>query len=203
MEQWPAQKVLPVVHHLKKAKTFYMKKILVVVASFLAVQAGAQIKQATLQASGLTCAMCSKAIYKSLEKLPFAEKIQSNIKESSFTITFKPNEAVDFDAIKMAVEDAGFAVANLKVTANFNEVAIANDAHVVIGGESLHFLNVKPQVLKGDNVFQVIDKKFVSDKVHSKYAAATKMPCYTSGVMENNTGLQYQSSATRIYHVTI
>lgn len=169
----------------------------------MAFNAGAQIKQASLQASGLTCAMCSKAIYKSLEKLTFAEKIQSNIKESSFTITFKPNEAVDFDAIKKAVEDAGFAMANLKVTANFNDVAIANDTHVIVGGESLHFLNVKPQVLKGDNVFQVIDKKFVSDKVHSKYAAATKMPCYTSGVMENKTNSQGQTSATRIYHVTI
>ncbi|MCY7422752.1 MAG: heavy-metal-associated domain-containing protein [Chitinophagaceae bacterium] len=180
-----------------------MKKIFVIIASLLVIQSEAQFKQATLQASGLTCAMCSKAIYKSLEKLVFAEKIQSNIKESSFTITFKQNEAVDFDAIRKAVEDAGFAVANLKVTANFNDVSVANDSHVVVDGKSLHFLNVKSQVLKGDNVLQVIDKKFVSDKVYNKYAAATKMQCFTSGVMENTTGKQGQSTATRIYHVTI
>lgn len=178
-----------------------MKKLLFVFALIITLNATAQFKQATLQASGLTCAMCSKAIYKSLEKLPFAEKIQSNIKESSFIILFKPDTSPDFDAIKKAVEDAGFAMANLKVTASLKEVAVKNDAHVNIDGKQFHFLNVQSQVLNGEHVFQVVDKKFVSDKVYNKFAASTKMACLSTGTMEQAGG--QGKSATRIYHVTI
>ena len=180
-----------------------MKKIFVIIASLLLVQAKAQFKQATLQASGLTCAMCSNAIYKALQKLPFAEKVQSNIKESSFTITFKQGQAVDFDAIRKSVEDAGFSMANLKVKANFDGVAVSNDAHLVMNGKNLHFLDVKQQTLKGEQTLQVVDKKFVADKVYKKYAALTKMDCVKSGMMQSCCIKEAKGTGTRIYHVTI
>jgi len=45
--------------------------------AIVAVQA--QISSATLQASGLTCAMCTKAINKSLEQLNFVESVKPDI----------------------------------------------------------------------------------------------------------------------------
>lgn len=180
-----------------------MKKIFAIIFSVLVYQVNAQFKEATLTASGLTCAMCSNAIYKSLQKLPFAGKISSNIKQSSFTISFTENTVADFDAIKKAVESAGFSIADLKVKANFESTKIANDAHVDIQGRTLHFLNVKPQTIKGEQTFKVVDKKFLSDKEYKKYASISKMQCLKTGTMESCCIKEGNEGGKRIYHVTI
>jgi copper chaperone CopZ len=180
-----------------------MKKTLIIIFSLMVMQLNAQFKEATLIASGLTCAMCSNSIYKSLQKLPFAGNITSNIKASSFTISFKENTVADFDAIKRAVESAGFSVATLKVKANFSDTKINNDTHLEMQGKTLHFLNVKSQTLKGDQTFQVVDKKFVSDKEYKKYASSTKMECVKTGKMESCCTKETTGVDKRIYHVTI
>lgn len=181
-----------------------MKKLLVIIlASFLTMQVNAQIKQAILQASGLTCAMCSNAINKALQKLPYTEKVQSNIKESSFTVYFKDGEDVDFDGIRKAVEGAGFSVAKLQVKGNFDNVRVNNDTHVKWNGENLHFLNVKQQTLQGEQTLQIVDKKFVAEKVYKKYAANTKMECVKSGFMANCCTKDNNTAGNRIYHVTL
>ena len=95
-----------------------MKKVLVIILAFLALQAEAQFSKATLQASGLTCAMCSNAINKALQAIPFVASVKSDIKNSSFNISFKENANVNIDALKKAVEDAGFSVAKLNLTGN-------------------------------------------------------------------------------------
>ena len=180
-----------------------MKKILFIIAAFITLQTSAQVKQVTLQASGLTCSMCSNSINKALSKLPFTERVQPNIKESSFTIQFKNGSVVDFDALRKAVEGAGFSVAKMQVKANFDKVKIGNDAHITFQGKTLHFLGVKEQTLSGDQVFQIVDKKFVSDKVYNKYAAITKMECVKTGVMQNCCAKDSKSTNNRIYHVTV
>ena len=65
-----------------------------------------QLHTARIQATGLTCALCSKAIYKSLEKLSPIEKVTADIKSSTFSIQFKKDAAVNPDELKAAVEDA-------------------------------------------------------------------------------------------------
>lgn len=162
----------------------------------------AQISKATLTASGLTCSMCSKAIYKALTKVDFVDHVQANIKESNYTITFKQDKNVDFDALRKAVEDAGFSVAKLLVTVNFDNTAIKNDAMVKAGGENLHFLKVNPQTLNGEKTLTVVDSKFVSDKEHKQFSQYTSMKCYSTGVLENCCS-KLGNTGERIYHVTI
>jgi len=60
---------------------------IVLIASFL--MSSAQIKSAKLQASGLTCAMCSRAVYKALMQIPSVDKIDVNIQNSTYSINFK------------------------------------------------------------------------------------------------------------------
>ena len=115
-----------------------MKKLITVIALFLVVQSNAQFSSANLQAAGLTCAMCSRAINKSLEKLSFVQTVDADIKSSSFNIVFKKDMNVDIDGLKKAVVDAGFSVAKLKLTGVFNDVKVQNDAHVQIGGRTKH-----------------------------------------------------------------
>src|SRR5882672_2704413 len=90
----------------------------------------AQFTKASLQASGLTCSMCNNAIYKALKTLPFVASVESNVKNASFEVLFKENAAADIDALKDAVEDAGFSVASFTLTGKFDNIAIGNDKHI-------------------------------------------------------------------------
>ena len=180
-----------------------MKKLITIVILFLVIQSNAQFTNANLQAAGLTCAMCSKAINKSLEKLTFIQAVEADIKSSSFNITFKKDANVDIDAMKKAVEDAGFSVAKLKITGTFNDVKVGNDAHVQVGGRTFHFMNVSNQTLNGEKTLQLTDKDFVSAKEFKKYSADTKMTCLQTGKAGSCCTKEGIPENTRIYHVTI
>jgi copper chaperone CopZ len=73
----------------------------------------ADIKKVTLVASGLTCSMCSKAIFKALSKLDFVEEVKVDIEKSMYILAFKTGKKVEIDQIKSAVTDAGFGVKSL------------------------------------------------------------------------------------------
>ena len=155
-----------------------MKKVCLIAAIiFVVASSHAQFTKATLQATGLTCAMCSNAINKALQKVPFIESVRSDIKNSAFNIVFKQGEDVKIDELKKAVEDAGFSVGSLKLTGNFQELKIENDTHVEIGKEVFHFLNVSEQVLNGEQTISVVDKNFVTAKQFRKFTSASKMSC--------------------------
>ena len=163
----------------------------------------AQFNTALLSASGLTCALCTKAINNSLQRLPFVQSVEPDIKNSAFKISFKSNTPVKIDALKKAVEDAGFSVASLKLTGQFNHLAIKNDQHVDFNGETFHFLKVNDQVVNGEKEIRIVDKAFLTSKEFKKYSAATTMQCVQTGKAEsccNKDGLQ---SSRRIYHATI
>src|SRR5579862_2138646 len=116
----------------------------------LLVQVGitnAQVKKVSIQASGLTCSMCSRAIYKALQSVDFVETVDANIKNSTFEITFKPNADVDFDKLKNKVEDAGFFVVGFWATIHFDNLKIKNDAPIEAIGKNLMFLRVTDQEL--------------------------------------------------------
>ncbi|MDX1937617.1 MAG: cation transporter, partial [Flavihumibacter sp.] len=81
-----------------------MKRITgLVLAILVTASVSAQFNKAQLQASGLTCALCTKAIDNALKKIEFVETVTPDIKASSFTIVFKKDAAVDADALRLAV----------------------------------------------------------------------------------------------------
>jgi len=170
-----------------------MKKTILIVAVLISVAARAQVKNVTIQASGLTCSMCSNSIFKALKALDFVENVDANIKTSSFDITFKPTLEIDFDKLKARIEDAGFFVANFTITYHFNNLSVVNDTHVTVGNSVFHFLNVKDGVLSGDKKLRLLDKGFVSAKEYKKNSHLTKMACYKTG----------EENKKRIFHVTI
>lgn len=165
--------------------------------------ASAQFKSASLQASGLTCAMCSKAVKSALEKLSFVQEVKVDIKNQEYKMTFRSGMQPEFDAMKKAVEDAGFSVASLKVTGDFDQVAIAKDAHVSIGGSTLHFLNAKQETLKGEKTITIVDKDFLTAKEYKKYSNASKMECVRTGKAAGCCTKEGIAAETRIYHVII
>lgn len=140
------------------------KMILFLMVLSIGLVSHAQISKASLQASGLTCSMCSKAVKEALEEVSFVEKVQVDIKNQRYNMSFKSDAAVDLDALGKAVEDAGFSVASLSVTANVNDVKATKDKHFQIGNHYFHFLNANGQQLNGTTTLKVVDKQFVPAK---------------------------------------
>lgn len=181
-----------------------MKKIiLIMLVSLLALSGFAQFSSANLQASGLTCALCSRAINKSLAQLPFVASVTADIKTSSFLVVFKKNTEPDIDALRRGVEDAGFSVAKLQITGLFKKLSVKNDTHLVINGRIFHFLHINQQELDGVKELTVVDKNFLLPKEFKKYASASVMTCVQSGKAENCCKKEGVAANSRIYHVTI
>lgn len=180
-------------------------KILMIVLALAGMQftAQAQYKKATLQAAGLTCAMCSNATYKSLKTLSFVDKIDTDLNNTTFILHFKPGAAVNLDQIKSKVEAAGFSVSKLQLTASFDKMQVQNDTHLNFAGNTLHFMDVQPQVLEGERTVTLIDKGFVPAKSFKAYSAKTKMECYATGMMADCCKPANSTATKRIYHVTI
>jgi copper chaperone CopZ len=150
-------------------KTFFLALLWAIVSP-----ASAQFKKAQIQASGLTCSLCSNAINKALKTLPFVAEVKSNIQASAFDVSFKPGANVDFDAIEQKVSGAGFSVAQLKVLTQFPATTIQPTAEVSVAGTALYFLQVSPQTIQGDKEIIVLGKKFLLPKEYAKYSAALK-----------------------------
>jgi len=170
-----------------------MKYMYLIIAVLFSFTSTAQITKVSLQASGLTCSMCSNAINKAIKSLDFVDKVDANIKNSTFDVVIKPGSTADFDKLKKKVEDAGFFVASFTATVNFDNVTIANDTHVNIGANAFHFLNIKNQTLTGNKTIRLLDKGFVSAKEYKKNSGLTTMACYKTG----------EENGKRIFHVTI
>jgi copper chaperone CopZ len=181
-----------------------MKKLLLIVAAVvISCSAFAHFTKATLQASGLTCSMCSKAVKVALEKVSFVQEVKVNIKAQEYTITFKENSDPDFDALKKAVEDAGFSVASLKVTGTFSDVSVEKDKHIQLDGKNFHFVNAASKLLSGEQTFTIVDKDFVSAKDFKKYSAATKLECIKTGKAGSCCEKDGIHTEERVYHVII
>ncbi len=180
-------------------------------AGLLLVSTGAfaQFRTATLQAAGLTCSLCSRAVYKALTAVPFVKEVKADIQNSSYVISFKEGQQPDFDMLAKAVEQAGFSVAHLRVNMHFNGLPVENDTHVKIDGKTFHFLHISSQSLEGDMTITLLDKDFVSPKEYKKNAQYTTMKCYQTGLMESccsnkpGTDKKTVTVTERVYHVTI
>ncbi|MEO6915914.1 MAG: heavy-metal-associated domain-containing protein [Chitinophagaceae bacterium] len=162
-----------------------------------------QFTSARIQASGLTCAMCTKAIYNALGEVSFIQSVDPDISNSSFNVVFKKNVAVNIDKVRKAVEDAGFSIAKMKITGNFKDLAIRNDEHVTIDGSTFHFLKVSDQTLSGNRELTLVDKNFIGAKEFKKYSVSTKMACVQTGKAEACCQKGGVKGVERIYHVTI
>ncbi|MFN9710156.1 MAG: heavy-metal-associated domain-containing protein [Bacteroidota bacterium] len=137
-------------------------------------QPKAQIIRGELQAAGLTCAMCSNAIYKSLKTLKFIREIEVDLNRSSFNFNFKQGEEIDFDAIRKKVEDAGFSVSLFKFNADFSGYDLKDQQEIIFNHSRYCLLNAANLSSPIKGTFNVINRGFLSDKDYRKYAALIK-----------------------------
>ena len=164
-----------------------MKNIIITLVLVIAtMQINAQISSANLQASGLTCSMCSNSIFKALKKIDFVEGVESDVENSTFKILFKANESVDLDALQKAVVGAGFSVAKMTFMLKAESLDIKEKSLVEIGDKSFYFINTKDRTLNGDVELRLLDKEFNSSKEYKKVKS-----------------MLYSNSEKRVFNVTI
>ncbi len=147
-----------------------MKKLLLAVAMLIGVAGYAQIQSASLTASGLTCSMCSKAIYKALLTVPSIHKVDADIETSSYKIEFKKNADVSPEAIRKVVEGAGFGVAKLAITASVPKTTIEADTRLSLQGATYKFIRSNGKMVQGVQTFTVIGKSYLSPAEWKQYA---------------------------------
>jgi copper chaperone CopZ len=161
-----------------------------------------QITGATLQASGLTCALCAKSIYTNLTSLSFVESVDTDLNASSFLISFRKNQEFVPGLLKKKVEDAGFSVSNLAFDFDAFNQTVNHDVPVKIGQTFYHVVNIKSKVLNGATKWQIIDKGFVGAKELKKFMSSIKQPCYQTTELADCPDLDDLTSF-QTYHVII
>ncbi|MHA4807515.1 heavy-metal-associated domain-containing protein [Flavitalea flava] len=127
------------------------------------------ISRVSLTASGLTCSMCSKAIFKSLSKIQAVDKVDADVQNSIFLITFKKDNRIVLEELRKAVQDAGFSVASFRVDVLFKDEEIATGIDLMVSGNRFSFPNIQKQKVSGLKTLQIIDKGYLSDKDRAKY----------------------------------
>ena len=182
-----------------------MKQLFISVLFFASCHAAtAQWQRGRLQATELTCSMCSNAIHKSLAKLSFVEQVDADIAKSTFLLTFKPAATIDPDQLRNAVEDAGFAVGNLELEANVQEaLVLASNQHLIWQGFQFHLKQAKPELPRaGTWVFRFQDKGFVPAARFKKLAKLQMDPCFTTG-KRSAICVDHPAATERIYHIEL
>ncbi len=138
----------------------------------------AQIQSVSLQARGLTCSMCSRAIYKSLQKVSAVSNVQEDIEHSSYHIQFNNPALISPEKLKKAVLDAGFSVAWMEINYNFHNTEVASDSSLKVDRTIYYFVDVKKQTLNGEKKLLILDKDYLFEDDRKKYAGSfdPKMP---------------------------
>lgn len=179
-----------------------MKKIgLQLLLLLFAMQVNAQFDKARLQATGLTCAMCSNAINKAVAAIPFVASVESDIKNAAFEIVFKKGTNVNIDAIKDAVEDAGFFVGSFVITGSITNTNIDKDGYAKIGESAFYFVKRDPAVLNGMVTLKVIDKPFLTSKEFKKISTSYNLLTLQNGKAAAAMPEKGIRAGDRIYHV--
>lgn len=186
-------------------KRMDMKTLSIILSLLLCgMTAPAQVVGARLQASGLTCAMCARSVYKNLETLPFVDSVDTDLEQSAFVLTFKDGSTVDADQIRKRVEDAGFSVAGLELKARLTSKVQGTDGHMTLSGRTYHILSASAAGIEGKASLRVVDKSFLPSKEEKKYAGMSTASCFRTG---HSGGKCCEASGIpsgqRVYHLSL
>jgi hypothetical protein len=156
---------------MKAIKALFVLVVSIVLVS-VTLSSFAQIESVSLQAGGLTCSMCSRAIYKSLLKVPDVGKVEEDIEHSSYHVRFVHPEMTSLPALKKAVTEAGFSVVRMEIIVDFQHAPIGNDSTLKFNGQVFQFVHISNQVLNGRKQLLIVDKDYLLEKDRKKYAGS-------------------------------
>ena len=154
-----------------------MRTALLILSLAISVHASSQLMAIKLQVSGLTCAMCARTVQNSLEKIVFIKEVRPDLNSQEYQLSLRENDRVDLDLIRKEVEDAGFSVARLQVTAFVSDAGLQNRVPVKIGSLLFQIISGDQKLAKGENTFMLAEQGFLSAKTLKKYCGDPQQKC--------------------------
>ena len=76
----------------------------------------AQVDQVTLRVDGLACPFCAYGVEKKLKKLEGTRSMNILINEGKIILEWRPDRAFDLEAVRKAVDRAGFTLRGVKAS---------------------------------------------------------------------------------------
>lgn len=98
-----------------------MKKILALITlgiMLYATDSNAQIKQAVIGVDGFTCSLCAKGVEGQLKNLDYVKSVKTDLKETTFTLTFYSNKEIKLSELRDAIKDGGFSLRDISIVAD-------------------------------------------------------------------------------------
>jgi copper chaperone CopZ len=138
-----------------------MKYFIIGLFFFLSSTVSAQVQSVELVASGLTCSMCSKAIFKSLSALDFVSEVKVDIEKSIYILAFKSPEEVKIEQIRDAVYDAGFAIETMQLTAQFPVTKAVTNETVSLNGYQFRWQLAATKNIANPQKVTIINKEIL------------------------------------------
>lgn len=98
-----------------------MKKILALITlgiMLFAAESNAQIKQAVIGVDGFTCSLCAKGVEGQLKSLDYVKSVKTDLKKTTFTLTFYSNKEIKLSELRDAIKDGGFSLRDISIIAD-------------------------------------------------------------------------------------
>jgi len=98
-----------------------MKKILALIVlgiMLFAAESNAQVKQAVIGVDGFTCSLCAKGVEGQLKGLDYVKSVKTDLKETTFTLTFYSNKEINLSELRDAIKDGGFSLRDISIVAD-------------------------------------------------------------------------------------
>ena len=160
---------------MKNNKFNKIRLIFTLILLISATVSNAQISKIELRATGLTCSMCSNAIFKQLESISEVDSVETDLNTNTFIVFLKNGNTINPKAFKEKVEKAGFFIGLFMVTAS-SEI-LDQSIYILIDGKPKKQAEIK---------FQILDKGYVTEKEFKKLSKTYKDIATYSANNEND-----------------
>jgi hypothetical protein len=159
-----------------KNNKFNKKRVLLTIILLIsATMSNAQISKIELRATGLTCSMCSNAIFKQLESIPGVDSVETDLNTNTFIVFLEKDNKLNPKTFKEKVEKAGF----------FIGVFIFKATPEILDSSIYILLDDKPKK-QIEMEFQVLDQGYVTEKEFKKLSKTYKGLATYSANNEND-----------------
>ncbi|MCB0728452.1 MAG: heavy-metal-associated domain-containing protein [Ignavibacteriae bacterium] len=133
-----------------------MKKIiLLLIVLFLSNDRSmAQITQLTIGVDGFTCSLCAKGVEEQFKSLDFVKSVKTDLKNTTFRLSFKNSPKINILEIKDAVEDGGFSLRDITLEAEGTIKGSSSEGYFLSTPNSpdMRLIDLKQDLSAGDKI---------------------------------------------------
>lgn len=141
-----------------------MKIVYIIICLFVTLSSPAQISKVEIAATGLTCSMCSNAIYKQLKTIRGIDTVMTDLNKNLFIVHIKPNMPLTPQIFREKVEAAGFFIGSMELLMSLPVTEISDNLKV----GQYTFIDSKAKTETGEIRVRVLNKGYVTTKEYNK-----------------------------------